>query len=427
MAQSPSLSPTAETIRLAATPLSSSSGDYTPLLEWIGEASIVVIGESTSGTHEFVKARSAITKQLIEHLGFTAIAADADWQAALRLHHFILNHTPHEKAIDALSGFHHFPSWVWRNADLLDFIGWLRSANEHRPPSSQVGFYGLDLLSYHRTLNTLSDFLKTNAPATHQEARQLFAQLETPDIGEETPASPLSQATEAAITRYLQDRAEPPVSLPEAADAPFYTALRANRPPFGSDLLKLLQNPTQLQNRRDCQMAHATDAVLKHLQQLHGTKPPKLVIWAHHSHVGDTRAIESTAPANRVNLGQLLRERYAAKVVLVGLTTHHGSVTVAPGWGCPAERVPLPPAPPGGSEQLLHQSGLSRFMLPLQSDEETTELFTPPLPQRGVGAICHPAEAPPSTLNVSLAEQYDVIIHFDETRAVEPLEEDPTL
>lgn len=387
-----SLSPLAESLRPAAVPLAGSSGDYTPLLPWIGEeATLVVLSDTTLGTHEFAKARSAITKTLIQHLGFNVVALDADWHAAQRVDRLICDPTSDELAIEALAGFQHFPTWHWRNAELVDFIGWLRSANEHRG-EHLIRFYGLDLLPYHRTLWAFHEWIRKDHPALLAEVQHFLAELDPPSENEPAPI------IETAIVHFLER--QPPL-----------------RPAFKGDLKELFLHPARFQNRRDCQMMHALEAVLQH------DPTQKIVIWTHHLHGSDSRAV-SPAVGERSSLGQLLRERYAAKVRLIGLTTHHGTVTAAPSWGITPERIPLPPPPSGGSEQLLHEVGIPRFLLSLQNGDETEEIFSSPLPQRSLGSVWHPGAPPPASVEATLAEQYDLLVHFDETRALEPLGEE---
>ncbi len=388
------LLPLAETLRPAVVPLASSSGDYTPLLPWIGEeTTLVVLSETTSGTHEFVRARAAITKTLIQHLGFSGVAIDADWHAAKPVDQLIQNPASDALAIEALSAFQHFPGWLWRNAELIDLISWLRAANENR--QQPIRFYGLDLLPYHRTLWAFYDWIRRDHRSLLPELQEYLATLDPPVPADELDPAPV---IETAIFHFLER--QPPL-----------------RPVFRGNLAELLQDPVRLQNRRDCQMMHALEAILHH------SSAQKIVIWMHHYHGADSRAREATFP-ERASFGQLLRERYAARVKLIGLTTHHGTVAAAPAWGSPPERVPLPPPPSGGVECLLHEVEIPRFLLSLLNDDEPRDILASPLPQRPLGSVYDPGLPPPPSVEASLAEQYDIVIHFDETRAVEPLEED---
>src|SRR5438132_7725507 len=138
----------AEKIRTAAKPLTGALHDYDPLIERIGDAKFVLIGEASHGTHEFYQQRAEITKRLITEKQFTAVAVEADWPDAYRINRFVRGYPGDAEASEALSDFKRFPTWMWRNADVLDFVGWLRQHNERLPPGKhEAGFYGLDLSS----------------------------------------------------------------------------------------------------------------------------------------------------------------------------------------------------------------------------------------------------------------------------------------
>src|SRR5262245_25738503 len=128
-----------------ARPMSGSSEDYDPILRLVGDAKLALLGEASHGTHEFYSERAEITKRLIEEQGFNAIAVEADWPDAYRAHRYAQGQGTDMTADAALSDFRRFPSWMWRNEDVKDFLVWLRSHNQNRLPQDRVGFYGLDL------------------------------------------------------------------------------------------------------------------------------------------------------------------------------------------------------------------------------------------------------------------------------------------
>src|SRR5688572_24717277 len=155
-------SPLTDQLRSAAVPLTGSRADYDRLLDAIGDCRFVLLGEASHGTHEFYRERAEITKRLIVEKGFHAVAVEADWPDAYRLNRFVRGETDDEETIDALGDFKRFPAWMWRNADVLDFLGWLREYNEHH---RDVGFYGLDLYSLHASMEAVLDYLEKIDPA----------------------------------------------------------------------------------------------------------------------------------------------------------------------------------------------------------------------------------------------------------------------
>ena len=131
--------PLTAAVRTAAQPLRGAADDYDSLLEFIGDARFVLIGEATHGTHEFYRERAQITKRLIREKGFVAVAIEADWPDAYRVNRFVRGRGDAVEAVDALDGFKRFPTWMWRNADVLDFVGWLRNHNDTIGPQAARG------------------------------------------------------------------------------------------------------------------------------------------------------------------------------------------------------------------------------------------------------------------------------------------------
>src|SRR5262245_36899679 len=143
----------------------------------IGDARIVLIGESSHGTREFYEARAEITKWLIEEKGFCAVAAEADWPDAYRVNRYVRGLGEDKSADEALGGFERFPAWMWRNTVVSDFVDWLRDYNRPHENNGrpQAGFYGLDLYSLHRSMHEVISYLDTVDPKAAARARQRYA------------------------------------------------------------------------------------------------------------------------------------------------------------------------------------------------------------------------------------------------------------
>ena len=93
------------------------------MLECVGDARFVLLGEASHGTHEFYRERAQISKRLIVERGFSAVAVEADWPDAYRVNTFVRGAGEDTDSVEALSGFKRFPQWMWRNARVLDFVG----------------------------------------------------------------------------------------------------------------------------------------------------------------------------------------------------------------------------------------------------------------------------------------------------------------
>ena len=413
-------------IRRAAHPLTGEATDFDPLLKIVGDSRFVLIGEASHGTHEFYRLRAQITKRLIAEKGFNAVAVEADWPDAYRINQYVRFEGEDEDAVEALSGFQRFPAWMWRNADVLDFVGWLRNYNEHRH-AGRTGFYGLDLYSLHASIQAVLDFLDKVDPEAARRARYRYACFE--NYGEDTQAYGyaasfgLSKSCEDEVIGQWVEMRRRAADLARrdgrvGRDAFFYAEQNARLVKNAEEYYRaMFHERVSSWNLRDTHMAETLDALIHHL----GPKA-KLVIWAHNSHLGDARATEM-GQRGELNLGQLVRERYGKEAKLVGFTTYTGTVTAASGWDSPAERKHVRPALHGSYEDLFHQSGIANFLLRLNTKEEVTSALREPRLERAIGVIYLPqSERVSHYFHAQLPDQFDAILHYDQTRAVEPLE-----
>ena len=418
-------------IREAADPLTGATTDYDPLIEMIGDAHFVLLGEASHGTHEFYRERAQITKRLIREKGFTAVAVEADWPDAYRVNRYILGTGPHAQAVDALAGFKRFPTWMWRNADVLDFIGWLRSHNDSAQPADKAGFYGLDLYSLYASMQAVIDYLNKVDPKAAQQARARYACFE--HFAEDSQHYGMAASSHNAVSCEeevvqqlvdLQSRAADYARRDGqvAADEFFSAEQNARLAKNAEEYYRaMFRGRASSWNLRDRHMAETLGELAEHLQR-RGQRP-KLVLWAHNSHLGDARSTQMSQ-RGELNVGQLVRERYDDDAVLVGFTTHAGTVTAASDWDAPAERKRVRPALRDSYEALFHQVNLPRFLLTFRDRGRlATTLKEPPRLERAIGVIYLPeTERQSHYFYAALPKQFDAVLHFDETRAVEPLE-----
>lgn len=405
--------------------------DYDPLLDLIGDARFVLIGEASHGTHEFYRERAQITKRLITEKGFSAVAVEADFPDANRLNRYVNGNGDDADAVEAMGGFQRFPAWMWRNADVLDFIGWLRSHNDDLPENTpKVVFYGLDLYSLHTSIEAVLHYLDKIDPDGAKRARERYACFD--HFGEDTQA--YGYATGLGIADSCED--EVVNQLVEMHDRAAELARRDGRVAaddffFAEQNARLVKNAEQYYrmmyrsdvsswNLRDLHMMETLVALENHLSG--SGKKAKVVVWEHNSHLGDASATEM-GKRGEWNVGQLARQRYGREAVLVGFTTYSGTVTAASDWGGAAERKRVRPALPGSYENLFHDTGLERFLLLMPKDSPASLALQTPLLERAIGVIYRPeTERQSHYFHASLSRQFDAVIHIDETRAVEPLE-----
>src|SRR5579872_2170616 len=418
-------------VRDAAVPLIGSAGDYDPLLELIGDARFVLLGEATHGTHEFYRERAQITKRLICEKGFTAVAVEADWPDAYRVNRFVQGQGEDDDATDALGGFRRFPAWMWRNADVLDFIGWMRAHNETLAARQvQAGFYGLDLYSMHASIQAVLEYLDKVDPEGARRARHRYACFanfgEDPQEYGYAAGLGLSDTCEREVIEQLIDLQRRAADYARrdgriAADDFFYAEQNARLVRNAEEYYRaMFRGRISSWNLRDRHMAETLDALAEHLRQY--DKRAKIVLWAHNSHLGDARATEM-GRRGELNVGQLVRERYGNECVLIGFTTYSGTVTAASNWGGRAERKRVRPALAESYEAIFHAVGAPRFLLKLRDRGQLSHGLAEPMLERAIGVIYLPeSELASHYFHARLARQFDAVLHFDQTRAVEPLE-----
>src|SRR3954470_5766788 len=363
-------------VRDAAYPLTGASTDYDSLMRLVDDARFVLLGEASHGTHEFYRERAQITKRLIAEKGFTAVAVEADWPDAYRINRYVRARGGVAEAIDALSGFKRFPTWMWRNADVLDFIGWLRAHNDAlSPDQKKVGFYGLDLYSLHASMEAVLNYLDKIDPEAARRARHRYSCFD--HFGEDTQSYGyvagigLTESCEGEVVSQLVDlrrrAAEYASRDGRVAEDEFFFAEQNARLVKNAEQYyrSMFRGQVSSWNLRDQHMAETLDALVTHLEKQ--GQQPKIVVWEHNSHLGDARATQM-GEQGEWNVGQLVRERYGSEAALVGFTTYSGTVTAATDWDAPAERKRVRPALSESYEALFHHVGVPRFLLALRED-----------------------------------------------------------
>lgn len=417
-----------DVVREAAHPLVGEIDDYDPLMNLIGDASLVLIGEASHGTHEFYRERAQITKRLIKEKNFAAVAVEADWPDAYRVNRYVRGFGKDADAVEALSGFKRFPAWMWRNADVLDFVGWLRTYNDDLAQNAtRVGFYGLDLYSLHTSIAAVLDYLDRIDPEAAQRARARYACFD--HFGNDEQAYGyatglgIAESCEQEVVSQLVEMHRRAAEYARrdgriAADEYFYASQNARLVINAEKYYRsMFRGRVSSWNLRDRHMVETLESLRKYL----GTQA-KIVVWAHNSHLGDARAT-SMGQEGEWNVGQIVRELHGRDAVLIGLTTDHGTVTAASNWDGPAERKRVRPALGNSYEALFHDLGIPRFLVSLRNTDHAASALDEPMLERAIGVIYRPeTERASHYFHARMATQFDAVIHFDETRAVEPLE-----
>jgi erythromycin esterase-like protein len=416
--------------RHAALPLSGSVVDYDPLIHWVGDSRFVLLGEASHGTHEFYRERASITKRLVAERAFTAVAVEADWPDAARVNRYVRGASDDLTAVEALGDFKRFPSWMWRNTDVVEFVEWLRRHNDGLAPETpKAGFYGLDLYSLHGSMEAVLRYLEKIDPPAAGRVRQRYACFD--HFGDDVrrygmlTTAGIAEACRKEVIDALLDlqRRAAAYAMRDGAVARdnFFDAEQNARLVKNAEAYyrSMFLSDVSSWNLRDRHMVETLDSLAAYLER-RDKQPAKVVVWAHNSHLGDARATEM-GRRGELNVGQLVRQRHGRDAMLVGFSTHHGTVTAASSWDGPSERKRVRPALPGSYERAFHDTSIYQFLLHCRG--EAHEPLSRPMLERAIGVIYSPdTERYSHYFHARMSEQFDAVLHFDETRAVEPLE-----
>jgi erythromycin esterase len=396
--------------------------DLDPLLDRIGEARFVLLGEASHGTSEFYTWRQTISQRLIEEKGFSFIAVEGDWPDCYRVNRYIKGYGDSgDSAHQVLHAFDRWPTWMWANDEVVSLAHWLRRRNEGCPAEKKVGFYGLDVYSLWDSMQAVLDYLQRvdgSAAKAAQRAFECFepfgedaqryarATLWVPDTCEDEVVQLLTDLRSKG-SRYHQDGREDYFNAEQNA----LVAKNAE-----NYYRTMVHGSSESWNVRDRHMVESLNRLMDH----HGPGA-KAIVWEHNTHIGDARATDM-ADDGMLNVGQLVREQNPPQdVVLVGFSSYRGSVIAASAWGAPIERMPMPEAAPGSWEALLHEAEPADGLL-LLDRSSLSEEFNQLRGHRAIGVVYRPHyEAPGNYVPTRMADRYDAVLYLDETRALRPL------
>ncbi len=411
-------------------PLQGQTSDYDVLMERIGDASIVLLGEATHGTHEFYKARADITKRLIQEKGFGLVAIEGDWPDAYRANRYVQGQSDDRSAQEALDDFKRFPTWMWRNQEIVELVEWLRNHNVRQPKQARVGWYGMDVYSLHRSMEIVIEYLETvdkNAAVRARERYGCFDRFgaESQDYGYFATLYPSTSCRDKVVEQLVEltqkDLTFFKTNALNAYEQKLYIEQNARVVENAERYYRsLFEGDSALSwNIRDHHMVETLSLLLDFAGE--SGMQQKIIVWAHNSHLGDARATQMSA-RSEVNVGQLMREHYGEAVVSVGFTTYTGTVSAASGWDQPVERKHVRPALEGSYEALFHAVGSADFVV-RTDDPAVQALLSEPRLERAIGVIYVPqTERQSHYFYANIVQQFDIVMHFDTTHAVHPLE-----
>jgi len=421
----------------AARPIEGHDHDYDELLDHVADRRIVLIGEATHGSQDFYRERARITKRLIEEHGFTVVAVEADWPDAYRVNRYVMGLSDDRSSTESLADFRRFPTWMWRNTAVVQFVDWLHAHNARASdPLHMARFHGLDLYSLRTSIDAVVEYLDGIDPDEARRARDRYSCFD--HVGAEGQAYGFALAYERAIPCENEVVAQLVSLRRQAAEYASRDGWLAEDELFCAEqnavvvrdaeeyYQQMYRADVSSWNLRDRHMAATLDALLDHFDRRGGHT--KAVVWEHNSHIGDARATGMSV-RDELNVGQLARQRYGDHAVaLIGLTTYDGEVTAATDWGRPARRRTVRPALPESYEHLLHEVvderlAPERFWLPM-TDPAVAAVVAEPRLERAIGVVYRPqTERASHYFPARLDRQFDVVVHLDRTSALQPLDD----
>ncbi len=398
--------------------------DLEPLLDRIGDARFVLLGEASHGTSEFYTWRTEISKRLIEERGFSFIAVEGDWPDCYHLNRYVrgLNSSAHH-AEQVLHAFERWPTWLWANREVVALGEWLHQHNRGMSAETQVGFYGLDVYSLWDSMRAVVQYLERIDPQLATTARRAYNCFEpyaedVQDYARATALVPTSCEDETiAVLRDLRSKA--PAYSEDGREGYFNAEQNAVVARNAERYYRtMVRGGPSSWNVRDHHMVETLERLMKH----HGPHA-KAIVWEHNTHVGDARYTDM-ARAGRVNVGQLVRQAHERDgVVLVGFGTHRGTVIAGDEWGAPMQRMRVPIARQGSFEEAMHDASVGDALLVFDgSDGGGVRGLEAPVDHRAIGVVYDPnRERWGNYVPTIVPRRYDAFLYIDETRAVDPL------
>lgn len=419
-------------LRKLAIPLKEQGEGYRDLLASIDDARFVLLGEASHGTAEFYRERINITKKLISDYGFNAVVIEGDWPDSYRVNDYVKGSQQDKNGELALEGFQRFPTWMWRNDEVLGFIDWLRGFNAGiSMPHDTVGFFGMDLYSLFTSMDVVIEYLSRVDLFLAEKAKKRFACFDHYNKDSQLYGYLASYSERlhgcehevvAQMNEFLKMK-EYIQSLGSKKTDEFFSAMQNTRLIKNAEhyYRTMFSGKVSSWNLRDEHMVETISEIDRHLSAGLG-KPAKIIVWAHNSHLGDARSTQQ-GRGGELNVGQLMRQKYGAEVYLLGFSTYQGYVTAASDWGAVAERKKVNPGLEGSYEKLFHQLQLDRFLFIFKDEYKLSELMPSGLLERAIGVVYLPqSERQSHYFYADIVYQFDAMIHIDTTEAIRPLE-----
>ncbi|WMJ71895.1 erythromycin esterase family protein [Cytophagaceae bacterium ABcell3] len=396
-------------------------GDLDPLMERIGEAKYVLLGEATHGTHEYYTWRAEISKRLIQEKGFSFIAVEGDWPDCYKINRWVKGYKDAgEKITDVLKEIKRWPTWMWANWETVALTQWMQVHNQGLANDKKIGFYGLDVYSLWESMETIVSYLEKEDPETAKYAKRAIDCFEPYDMQEDAYASvmnTLDPTCKEEVVKLLMEVRKNADQYNGDSEAGLNTEINALVINNAEKYYRAMSQFGDISwNVRDRHMTETLNA----LMDFHGPDA-KVIVWEHNTHIGDARYTDM-ADDGLLNVGQLVRQQHDEKdVVLVGFGSYEGSVIAGRMWGAEMEEMEVPPAAKNSVEDILHAVSSDNKLLIFKDNENLKNVFESWLQHRAIGVVYDPKREKHNYVPTKLAKRYDAFLYIDKSKAVHPL------
>jgi len=410
-----------ERLRAAAELLPSPEApDFAHSFDRFGDAKVILLGEATHGTHEFYAARAAITRRLIEHHGFNIVAVEGDWPDIALIDDYVRHNKPRPRQGDP---FVRFPTWMWRNSEVMEFADWLRHHNAALPEAQRTSMRGLDVYSLGESIHAVIAYLDAHDPQAAREARQRYACLtpwqDEPQLYGRAVEYGHMGGCEAVVVAQLGELLARRIKLIAGDGDDYFDAVQNARIVRAAESYyrAMYRGSVTSWNLRDRHMFDTLQALMAQRSNA------RTVIWAHNSHIGKASAT-AMGWNGEFNIGELVRAAYGDQAVLIGFGTDRGTVAAASDWGAQMQVMQVRPARDDSWEAAFRSTGYARSLTDWRKrkNDALGKVLSQSLLERAIGVVYRPqTELASHYFEAVLADQFDAYVWFEETRAVTPL------
>ena len=310
---------------------------------------ILLLGENTHGTKEFYNHRAFISKYMIENMGYRVILLEAEWPDIIRVNEYIQDYGFDKSANEAMENITKFPIWMWKNSVTYELIEWLKVFNK-KNKDNMVYVLGIDCQQFLKSIKFILDYLKTHNHPFYEKAnltlaifRQFITESQYAIGAVHGPMKPmvnnivgnlqglLSTFQWDHVDSFLDNKDVSKKDKLDRISCEQSFEILVNGEEYFRKMLEEPPGSNASWNTRDQHMLMTIMRIRNRLSQVNKDMP-KIIVWAHNSHIGNSNATsrggKTFANNNSWNVGQMVKEMFP-KSIAIGFYTNIGTVTAA--------------------------------------------------------------------------------------------------